>query len=60
MNAAFRKRQKDKMKLRKKAKFEIKSYFRMVDLRKNQVCVLGVLQQVFLREQVKRKLNQVS
>ena len=35
--ATFRKRQKDKMKLRKKVKYEIESYYKMFDLRKEQV-----------------------
>ena len=32
--ATFRKRVKDKMKLRKKAKYEIESYYKMFELRR--------------------------
>jgi hypothetical protein len=42
-NSAFRKRQKEKMKLRKKTKYEIESYFKMFDLRRDSVNVLYIL-----------------
>lgn len=42
-NAAFRKRQKEKMKLRKKTKYEIESYFKMFELRTDSVNVLRIL-----------------
>lgn len=41
--AAFRKRQKEKMKLRKKTKYEIDSYLRMFDIRKSCLSVLDIL-----------------
>ena len=41
--AAFRKRQKEKMKLRKKTKYEIDSYFKMFSIRKNCLSVLQIL-----------------
>lgn len=42
-NAAFRKRQKDKMKLRKKVKYELESYYKMFEHRKESIRVLKIL-----------------
>jgi hypothetical protein len=41
--SAFRKRQKEKMKLRKKTKYEIDSYIKMFDIRSNCMSVLSIL-----------------
>ena len=46
-NAAFRKRQKEKMKLRKKAKYELESYYKMFELRRESVAVLRILRSVW-------------
>lgn len=54
-NAAFRKRQKEKMKLRKKTKYEIESYFKMFELRTDCVNVLHLLRSVYAREELKKK-----
>lgn len=58
--AAFRKRQKDKMKLRKKVKYELESYYKMFDLRRESVRVLKILQMCYQRECHKRSLNTVD
>jgi len=58
--SAFRKRQKEKMKLRKKTKYEIDSYLKMFEIRKNSFAVLDTLQEVYRREQVKIKQNIVE
>ena len=42
--STFRKRQKDKMKLRKKVKYERESYYKMFDLRRESIRVLKILQ----------------
>lgn len=42
-NSAFRKRQKEKMKLRKKTKYEIESYFNMFEIRLDSITVLDIL-----------------
>jgi len=55
--SAFRKRQKEKMKLRKKTKYEIDSYLKMFEIRKNSFAVLDTLQEVYRREQNKVKQN---
>ncbi len=55
--SAFRKRQKDKMKLRKKVKYELESYQKMLDLRKESVRVLKLLQSVFQRECHKKSVH---
>lgn len=55
-NSAFRKRNKEKMKLRKKPKYEIDAYHKMHDLRKESVNVLKILQKVYLREELKKKI----
>lgn len=57
VNAAFRKRAKEKMKLRKKTKYEIESYFKMFELRNDSVNVLRLLQDVWRREEYKKKIN---
>jgi hypothetical protein len=54
-NAAFRKRQKEKMKLRKKTKYEIESYFKMFELRRDSIRVLCILQDLCKREEIKKK-----
>lgn len=54
--SAFRKRQKEKMKLRKKPKYEIDSYFKMFDLRRDSVKVLKILQYVYSRDSVKKSI----
>jgi hypothetical protein len=59
-NAAFRKRQKEKMKLRKKTKYEIETYFKMFELRTDSLNVLHILQDVWRREEIKKKLNQID
>lgn len=56
-NSAFRKRQKEKMKLRKKTKYEIESYFKMFELRADSVNVLLILQAVHKREDLKKRAN---
>lgn len=56
--AAFRKRQKEKMKLRKKAKYELESYYKMFDLRRESVAVLKILMAVWQREEIKKRLYQ--
>ena len=43
------------MKLRKKTKYEIDSYFKMFDIRKNSMSVLDTLQDLYRREQIKIK-----
>lgn len=55
--SAFRKRQKGKMNLRKKPKYELDSYFRMFDLRKDSTKVLKVLQNVYTRDSLKKSIN---
>lgn len=42
-NSTFRKRQKDKMKLRRKIKYEMESYSKMFDLRRESVRVLKLI-----------------
>lgn len=42
-NAAFRKRAKEKMKLRKKTKYEIDAYHKMHELRRESIHVLKIL-----------------
>lgn len=59
-NSAFRKRNKEKMKLRKKPKYEIDAYHKMHELRKESVHVLKILQDVFKREELKKKVNMVE
>ncbi len=59
-NSAFRKRNKEKMKLRKKPKYEIDAYHKMHELRKESVNVLKILQDVFKREELKKKINMVE
>ena len=59
-NSAFRKRQKDKMKLRKKVKYELESYYKMFDLRAESVKVLSILQLMYDRESHKKSVNQVD
>ena len=56
-NAAFRKRQKEKMKLRKKTKYEIESYFKLFELRTDCINVFHILQSVYQREELKKKKN---
>lgn len=41
--SAFRKRQKNRMNLRKKTKYEMESYRKMFEIRKNCISVLNVL-----------------
>ena len=45
------------MKLRKKAKYEMESYSKMLDLRKESVAVLKILMSVWQREEVKKRIN---
>lgn len=45
------------MNLRKKPKYEIDSYFKMFELRKDSVKVLKILQNVYSRDSVKKSLN---
>lgn len=53
--SAFRKRQKEKMKLRKKTKYEIDSYLKMFEIRSNCKSVLSILQDQYKREQIKMR-----
>ncbi len=55
--SAFRKRQKEKMKLRKKVKYERESYYKMFDLRQESVHVLKILQFVWKREGLKKAMH---
>jgi hypothetical protein len=48
------------MKLRKKPKYELDAYHKMHDLRKESVNVLLILQDVFKREEYKKKLLQIE
>lgn len=48
--SAFRKRVKQKMTLRKKTKYEIESYLKMFDLRRNCLDVLSVINDMHRRE----------
>jgi hypothetical protein len=48
------------MKLRKKAKYEIESYFKMFELRNDLVRVLYILTDSYRREELKKKLNLVD
>ena len=48
------------MKLRKKTKYEIDSYFKMFDIRKNSMSVLDTLQDLYRREQIKIKKNLIE
>jgi len=41
--ATFKKRINNKMKLRKKAKYEIESYYKMFDLRREQIRALKII-----------------
>jgi len=59
-NSAFRKRQKEKMKLRKKTKYEIDAYHKMHDLRRESVHVLRILQDIYKREELKKKMNLID
>jgi len=45
------------MKLRKKVKYELESYFKMFDLRKESLRVLKILQMIYQREQHKKSIN---
>ena len=54
--SAFRKRQKDKMKLRKKPKYELIQYSKMVELRKESMRVLKILQKTWQRDSHKKCL----
>jgi hypothetical protein len=56
-NVAFRKRpsMQKKMKLRQKDKIEIETYKKMFDLRRENTDVLHVLQQMWQREEHKKK-----
>lgn len=58
--SAFRKRQKERMKLRRKTKYEIDSYFKMFELRSNCLSVLNILQDQYKREQLKQRQNAVD
>ena len=48
------------MKLRKKTKYEIDSYLKMFDIRKNSFSVLTTLQDLYKREQIKLRQNLVD
>jgi hypothetical protein len=58
--SAFRKRVKDRMKLRKKAKYEIDSYKKMFEIRTNCIDVLHILNDSLKREQIKKRQNLVD
>ena len=45
------------MNLRKKPKYEIDSYFKMFELRKDSVKVLKILQNLYSRDSVKKSLH---
>jgi hypothetical protein len=51
---------KDKMKLRKKAKYEIETYKKMFEIRVNCLDVLHILQDAHKREQIKKRQNNVD
>lgn len=53
--SAFRKRVKQKMTLRKKTKYEIESYLKMFDLRRNCLDVLSIINDMNRREQTKKR-----
>lgn len=42
------------MKLRKKTKYEIESYYKMFELREDFIKVLRILQEVYRREEIKK------
>ena len=48
------------MKLRKKTKYEIDSYFKMFEIRKNCIDVLNILNDTYRREQIKKRQNFVD
>ena len=48
---------KDKMKLRKKAKYEIESYYKTFELRRQSVKVLSILRNAWQRDCIKRALH---
>ena len=58
--SAFRKRVKDKMKLRYKAMYEIDSYKKMFEIRANCIDVLHILNDTLKREQIKKRQNLVD
>lgn len=58
--SAFRKRQKEKMKLRKKTKYEIESYKKMFEIRKSCLRVLEIMQDTYKREQIKKRENLID
>lgn len=55
--SAFRKRQKEKMKLRKKTKYEIEYYLKLFDIRKQSFQVIATLQNLHRREHLKALQN---
>ena len=55
--AAFRKRVKEKMKLRKKPKDEYDRLKKMYDLRDQSIKVLQILQKMWTREEMKKRIN---
>lgn len=46
------------MKLRKKTKYEIETYFKMFELRTDSVHVLNIIKDLYRREEIKKKQNQ--
>mmetsp|Transcript_3322 Transcript_3322/g.2281 ORF Transcript_3322/g.2281 Transcript_3322/m.2281 type:complete len:149 (+) Transcript_3322:181-627(+) len=57
--SAFRKRVKDKMKLRKKMKIEIDQFKRMLDIRRDSVLVLDILRMSYQRDAIKKSLHTI-
>jgi hypothetical protein len=48
------------MKLRKKAKYEIESYKKMIGLRKESVSILKVLRETYYRDHIKKQLHAIE
>ena len=56
-HAAFRKRIKEKMKLRKKPKMEYDGLKKMYEVREQSIKVLKILQLMWAREERKKRIN---
>lgn len=48
------------MKLRKKAKYEIESYKKMIGLRKESVSILKILRETYYRDHIKKQLHAIE
>lgn len=62
LNVAFRKRPptQKKMRLRQKEKHELETYKKMYDLRKESEDVISVLQEMWRRDEVKKKIQEAE